>query len=265
MSRPYLDPSPLPGPDQWADEDLVGLTVGFDAPLVMRAYVNAMFPMPLDEELADVLPPAQWIGWFSPVRRGVLPLDGLRVPRSLRKSARRFEVTVDRAFEQVLAACAAPERDGGWIDEAIVEVYTELHRAGRAHSVEAWTADGRLAGGLYGVAYGGLFAGESMFHDPAVGRDASKVALMGLVAMLRAGGRPEQRLLDVQWRTEHLATLGVVEIDRDEYRRRLARALELPQPRWRIPEDWRTSCLPAASARPDLPPSPRLPVGPVLG
>ncbi|SDB80930.1 leucyl/phenylalanyl-tRNA--protein transferase [Raineyella antarctica] len=246
MSRSYLDPSPLPGPDQWPDEDLVGLTVGFDAPLVLRAYVNGMFPMPLSEELVDVLPPAEWIGWFSPVWRGVLPLDDLRVPRSLRKSARHFEVTVDRAFDRVLVACGDPGREGGWIDESIVAVYTELHRAGRAHSVEAWTADGRLAGGLYGVAYGGLFAGESMFHDPAVGRDASKVALMGLVAMLRAGGSVHRRLLDVQWRTEHLATLGVEEIHRETYLRRLHRALELPQPRWELPADWRTSCLPLA-------------------
>ena len=262
MSRPYLDPSPLPGPDQWADEDLVGLTVGFDAALVMRAYVNAMFPMPLSEELTDVLPPAEWIGWFSPVWRGVLPLDGLRVPRSLRKSARHYEVTVDRAFDRVLEACRAIDRDGGWIDESVVAVYTELHRAGRAHSVEAWTSDGRLAGGLYGVAYGGLFAGESMFHDPGLGRDASKVALMGLVAMLRAGGHADRRLLDVQWRTEHLATLGVEEIDREEYRRRLRRALDLPRPRWEIPADWRDSCRPAERTGPD---SRRLPVGPVLG
>lgn len=262
MARPYLDPSPLPGPAQWADEDLVGLTVGFDAPLVLRAYVNAMFPMPLGDEVTGDLPPAEWIGWFSPVWRGVLPLDGLRVPRSLRKSARHYEVTVDRAFDEVLRACGTQAREGGWIDRAVVAVYTELHHAGRAHSVEAWTPDGRLAGGLYGVGYGGLFAGESMFHDPAVGRDASKVALMGLVAMLRAGGHPDQRLLDVQWRTEHLASLGVEEIHRAEYLRRLHRALALPQPRWEIPADWRTSCLPGD---PPVTPSHRLPTGPVLG
>lgn len=262
MSRPYLDPSPLPGPDQWAEEDLVGLTVGFDAPLVMRAYANAMFPMPLAEELSDVLPPAPWVGWFSPVRRGILPLDGLRVTRSLAKNARRYEVRVDTAFAEVLDGCRAADRDGGWIDAAVVDVYTQLHRAGRAHSVEAWTADGQLAGGLYGVGYGGLFAGESMFHDPGVGRDASKVALMGLVAMLRAAGDPSHRLLDVQWSTEHLATLGVREVARDEYRRLLARALDLPQPNWQVPADWRTSCLPD---RLPVPRSPHLPVGPVLG
>lgn len=243
MARTYLDPSPLPGPGQWADQDLVALTVGMDAPLVLRAYVNGMFPMPIADEVSDELPPADWIGWFSPVRRGILPLDGLRVPRSLRKSARHFEVTVDRDFPAVLAACGGQDREGGWIDEGIVAVYTELHRAGRAHSVEAWTPDGQLAGGLYGIGYGGLFAGESMFHDPRVGRDASKVALMGLVAMLRAGGHPERRLLDVQWRTEHLASLGVVEVPRTEYLVRLRRTLALPQPRWAMPPDWRTASL----------------------
>ncbi|WOP19173.1 leucyl/phenylalanyl-tRNA--protein transferase [Raineyella sp. LH-20] len=237
MAHRYLDPAPLPGPGQWGDQDLVALTSGMDAPLVMRAYVNAMFPMPVED----------WIGWFSPVQRGILPLDGLRVTRSLRKSARHFEVTVDRDFDGVLAACAGQDRDGGWIDPDVVAVYTELHRAGRAHSVETRTPDGRLVGGLYGVGYGGLFAGESMFHDPQVGRDASKVALMGLVAMLRAGGRPERRLLDVQWRTDHLASLGVIEIPRADYLVRLRRALALPQPAWVMPVDWRTGCLPAAS------------------
>lgn len=237
MARPYLDPAPLPGPGQWVGQDLVALTLGMDAPLVMRAYVNAMFPMPVDD----------WIGWFSPVRRGILPLDALRVPRSLRKSARHYQVTVDRDFDAVLAACAGQDRDGGWIDPDVVAIYTELHRAGRAHSVETRTPDGRLVGGLYGVGYGGLFAGESMFHDSQAGRDASKVALMGLVAMLRAGGRPEQRLLDVQWRTDHLATLGVTEISREDYLVRLRRAVELPQPAWVMPPDWRTGCLPTAS------------------
>ncbi|QGF22932.1 leucyl/phenylalanyl-tRNA--protein transferase [Raineyella fluvialis] len=243
MARPYLDPAPLPGPGQWADQDLVALTIGMDAPLVMRAYVNGMFPMPISEDVSDELPPADWIGWFSPVARGILPLEELRVPRSLRKSAKHFEVSVDRDFAAVLAACGGQDREGGWIDESVVAVYSELHRAGRAHSVEAWTPDGRLAGGLYGVGYGGLFAGESMFHDPVIGRDASKVALMGLVAMLAASGDADRRLLDVQWRTEHLASLGVVEVSREDYLRRLRRALALPLPRWRIPDDWRTVSL----------------------
>jgi leucyl/phenylalanyl-tRNA--protein transferase len=174
------------------------------------------------------------MGWWSPDPRGVLPLDGLHVSRRLRRSARRFEIRVDTAFTAVVRACADPRRRGAWISRDIERAYAGLHRLGWAHSVEAWDAeDGRLAGGLYGVAVGGLFAGESMFHRRA---DASKVALVALVDLLSAGeGSPSAaasagRLLDVQWRTDHLASLGVVEIPRAEYGRRLGRALELPLP-----------------------------------
>ena len=163
--------------------------------------------------------------WFCPVMRGVLPLDGLVVSRSLRRSVRDHEIRVDTAFEEVIDACADPARDAGWIDEEIRAAYLRLHELGWAHSVESWR-DGRLVGGLYGVAIGGLFAGESMFHRA---RDASKVALVGLVGLLR-DGYADERLLDVQWRTPHLASLGVVEIPRAAYLRRLVRALALPQP-----------------------------------
>jgi len=122
-------------------------------------------------------------------------------------------------------ACADPRRDAGWIDGDIKTAYGRLHELGWAHSVEAWL-DGRLAGGLYGVAIGGLFAGESMFHRET---DASKVALVHLVELLRADGA-DDRLLDVQWRTDHLASLGVVDVPREEYLRRLRRALALPLP-----------------------------------
>jgi len=165
------------------------------------------------------------MAWWSPEERGVLSLSGLRVTRSLRKSARRFEIRVNTAFEEVVTACADPRRSGGWIGDDIASAYTELHRLGWAHSVEAWRGD-ELAGGLYGVAIAGLFAGESMF---ARARDASKVALMGLVDLL-SDGYAEERVLDTQWQTPHLATLGVVEIPRQEYLRRLRRALELPLP-----------------------------------
>jgi leucyl/phenylalanyl-tRNA--protein transferase len=164
------------------------------------------------------------MGWWSPDPRGVLPLDGLRVSRSLGKACRRYELRVDTAFDEVIAACADPSREGRWITAEIMAAYSRLHALGWAHSVEAWDADG-LAGGLYGVAIGGLFAGESMFHHRT---DASKVALVGLVDLLRADGL--DRLLDVQWRTDHLATLGVVEIPRTEYLTRLQSALELPLP-----------------------------------
>ncbi len=159
----------------------------------------------------------------------MLPLSGLRVTRSMRQSARHFEIRVDTAFAEVVAGCADPRRSGGWIDEAIVTSYTGLHRLGWAHSVEAWRDDA-LVGGLYGVAIGGLFAGESMFTRE---RDASKVALMGLVDLL-CDEYADQRLLDTQWQTEHLARLGVVVVPRAEYLERLERALELPLPNcWR--------------------------------
>jgi leucyl/phenylalanyl-tRNA--protein transferase len=165
------------------------------------------------------------VGWWSPDPRGVLPLDGLRVSRSLRRSCARFVVRVDTAFRQVLEACADPGRDGRWITPEVSSAYQRLHELGWAHSVECWRGDA-LVGGLYGVAIGGLFAGESMFHRET---DASKVALVRLVELLRADGR-DDRLLDVQWRTEHLASLGVVDVSREEYLRRLRRALTLPLP-----------------------------------
>ena len=165
------------------------------------------------------------MAWWSPEERGVLPLSRLRVSRSLRQSARHFEIRVDTAFAEVVAGCADPSRPGGWIDEAIVSAYTALHRLGWVHSVETWR-DGRLVGGLYGVAIGGLFAGESMFTRE---RDASKVALMGLVDLL-SDEYAERRLLDTQWQTDHLATLGVEQLPRPVYLQRLADALTLPLP-----------------------------------
>jgi leucyl/phenylalanyl-tRNA--protein transferase len=168
------------------------------------------------------------IGWWSPDPRGILRLPDLRVSRSLRKSLRRFEIRVDTAFGEVVRACAAPDRDGRWITPEITAAYTGLHEAGWAHSVETWR-DGRLVGGLYGVAIGGLFAGESMFHAE---RDASKAALVGLHAILSEDDDP-RRLIDVQWQTPHLATLGVTEVSRDTYRALLAEALRAPLPaRW---------------------------------
>jgi leucyl/phenylalanyl-tRNA--protein transferase len=150
----------------------------------------------------------------------------LRISRSLRRSCRRFEIRVDTAFDRVIDACADRRRRGAWIDRNITRAYRHLHQLGWVHSVEAWDPTGRLAGGLYGVAIGGLFAGESMFHWQT---DASKVALVGLVQILRDAGAPG-RLLDVQWATPHLASLGAVEVSRAEYHRRLQVALDRPQP-----------------------------------
>lgn len=213
-------PTPPP-PNRWhfprrlPDDDLVAVGADLEPGTVLDAYRRGLFPMPLDHRL----------GWWSPLARGVLPLDGVRVARSLRQSARHFEVRVDTAFEDVLLGCADPSRDGGWIDDDVRAAYVELHRLGWVHSVEAWR-DGELAGGLYGVAIGGLFAGESMFTRV---RDASKVALLGLVELL-SDEYAGLRVLDTQWRTDHLATLGVVEIDRDDYLRRLEVALGVPLP-----------------------------------
>lgn len=214
-------PSPWVFPDlrsPAADEydDLVALGADLEPGTLLAAYRSGLFPMPGDEP--EML-------WWSPTERGVLPLDALRVSRSLRASARRMEVRVDTAFEEVVAGCADPGRDSGWIDERVAAAYTALHRLGWAHSVEAWRG-GRLVGGLYGVAVGGLFAGESMFHRE---RDASKVALLGLVELLSDEHAP-RRLLDVQWRTPHLASLGVVTVPRATYLALLERALEVPLP-----------------------------------
>jgi leucyl/phenylalanyl-tRNA--protein transferase len=218
VARPTIDGGPFGSPKRWRHSDLIAMSEAFDADLVMTAYRHGVFPMPTGGAM----------GWYSPVDRGILPLDRLRVTRSLRRSSGRFDIRVDTAFADVLAGCADPNRPHGWIDDDIRRVYTQLHQAGVVHSVEAWTADDQLAGGLYGVGIGGLFAGESMFHHPAIGRDASKVALVALVEWLRADGR--QRLLDVQWRTPHLASLGVVEIPRADYLARLEHALALPAP-----------------------------------
>ena len=200
---------PFGAPEAWPDDDLVAVSHDIDVDLTLAAYGSGVFPMPLQPGL---------MGWWSPVERGVLPLEALRVPRSLRKMLGRYEIRMDTAFEEVLAACADPRRPHGWIDQDVGRVYRELHARGVVHSVEAW-AGGELVGGLYGVSLGGLFAGESMFHDPERGRDASKAALVALVEVLRSGvgeGEPA-RLLDVQWRTDHLASLGVVEVDRADY------------------------------------------------
>jgi leucyl/phenylalanyl-tRNA--protein transferase len=200
-------------------EDLIGVGADLEPGTLLAGYRSAVFPMGLGRHGRGPL------GWWSPDPRGVLPIDGLKVSRSLRRSYATFEIRVDTAFDDVVTACADARRPGRWITPRIAEAYRRLHDLGWAHSVECWRA-GRLAGGLYGVDVGGLFAGESMFHRET---DASKVALVALVKMLAEDG-DSRRLLDVQWRTDHLASLGVVEISRDEYRRRLALALTAPRP-----------------------------------
>jgi leucyl/phenylalanyl-tRNA---protein transferase len=185
--------------------------------LLLRAYAAGIFPMAETADDPDVF-------WVDPEQRGVLPLDGFHLPRRLARTLRQdiFEVHCDAAFEAVVRGCAepTPERPKTWINEEIVRLYAALHRLGFAHSVEAWRG-GELVGGLYGVALGAAFFGESMYSRVT---DASKVALAQLVARLRLGGF---RLLDTQFVTDHLQQFGAIEISRAQYHRRLTAAIQL--------------------------------------
>jgi leucyl/phenylalanyl-tRNA---protein transferase len=210
MTKPIVSKWIFPDPLR-AEEDIVAVGADLEPETLLSAYRQGIFPMPLSDY--------DEMSWWSPVTRGVLPLGGLRVTRSMRQSARRFTVTVDAAYDDVVAGCADPSRPGGWIDARIEKAYRCLFDQGHVHSVEVWH-HGELAGGLYGVSIGGLFAGESMFHRV---RDASKVALMALVDIMSDDG--SDRLIDVQWSTDHLASLGVVEVPRAEYLIRLGRAI----------------------------------------
>ena len=209
-----IEPPPsawaLPRPDDAGDGEVVGVGADLEPGTLLAAYRAGLFPMRLGRRGR--------IGWWSPNPRGVIPLDGLVVSSSLRRSCRRFEVRFDTEFEAVMRACADPNRPHGWIDDEFVATYVALHELGWTHSVETWL-DGELVGGLYGVAIDGLFAGESMFYRAT---DASKVALVMLVDQLRSIGAT---LLDVQWRTPHLESLGAIEITRAEYSERLSDAL----------------------------------------
>lgn len=202
----------MPDPSDADESGVVGIGADLEPGTVLAAYRAGLFPMHVSGEL---------LAWWSPDPRGVIPLDGLRVSRSLRRAVRRFDVSVDRAFDRVVGSCADQPRPHGWINADIQTAYGRLHRLGWAHSVEVWDDNGDLAGGLYGIAVGGLFAGESMFH---LRSDASKVALVHLVGLLRPAGAT---LLDVQWSTRHLASLGAVELPRTMYLQRLADALRL--------------------------------------
>jgi leucyl/phenylalanyl-tRNA--protein transferase len=216
-----------PAPSPWQldldqatpEDDLVGVGADLEPGTLLLAYRSGLFPMGVGD---DGNPPT---GWWSPDPRGVLLPGHVKISRSLRKSLRHVEIRVDTAFSEVIAACADTSRKGRWITPAITVAYTRLHELGWAHSVEAWR-DGELIGGLYGLALGGLFAGESMFHRET---DASKCALVGLSDLVFADGDP-RRIIDVQWATPHLASLGVTEVARSDYIARLERALLLPAP-----------------------------------
>jgi len=196
----------------------VGPMRALTADLLLHAYAAGIFPMARSREDARLY-------WIDPEQRGILPLDTFRIPHRLRRTLRRdgFEIRCDSAFEAVMRACGepTPDRPETWINEPIVRLFVDLHERGLAHSVEAWQ-DGRLVGGLYGLALGAAFFGESMFSRRT---DASKVALVHLVARLKAGGF---RLLDTQFVTAHLSQFGAIEIPREEYRHRLSDALTHP-------------------------------------
>jgi leucyl/phenylalanyl-tRNA---protein transferase len=219
---------PIPGPSRWrfpdpatAGEDgLVGIGADLEPATLVDAYRQGIFPWPH---------PGAPLPWFSPDPRGVIPLEGVTVSRSLRARLRRsgWETTVDRAFAAVLAGCADPREGGTWITPPMRVAYQRLHDLGHAHSLEVW-AGNELVGGLYGIGVGGVFTGESMFH---LASDASKVALVDLTARLtEAGGC----LIDVQMVTPHLASLGARDLPRAEFLDLLARARNDPV---RLPGD----------------------------
>jgi leucyl/phenylalanyl-tRNA--protein transferase len=181
------------------------------ADLLLAAYRRGIFPMAMENGE---------IGWFSPDPRAIIPLENFHLPHGLRRDWRKkiFEIKIDNRFGEVMRGCAG--RDDTWINSEIIESYERLHELGYAHSIEAWS-NGKLAGGLYGVAIGGAFFGESMFHRE---KNASKIALVALVEQLRAR---KFALLDTQWITPHLAQFGAIEISRDQYLKQLKRAVDL--------------------------------------
>lgn len=205
----------FPSPEDWPDDDLIGVGADLESGTILTAYRRGLFPMPLQDGS---------LGWWSPVDRAILPFSELRISRSLSRSCRRFTVSVDADATGVVEGCADPSRPHGWITPAMKEAYLRLNRLGWMHSFEVWDDSGELVGGLYGLGLGGLFCGESMFHRA---RDASKVALVHLVSLLSERGGV---MLDVQWLTPHLESLGAKVIGRDAYLERLPLALSAPDP-----------------------------------
>ncbi|MFO6452187.1 MULTISPECIES: leucyl/phenylalanyl-tRNA--protein transferase [unclassified Aeromicrobium] len=217
-----MTPVPLPPspwafePAEWPDDDCIASGADLEPSTLYEAYRRGAFPMPDRRRLL----------WWSPTERGVLGPGDLKVSRSLRRSLRSFAITVDTDFEAVIDACADPRRPGAWIDASIRHAYVRLFELGHAHSIETRDEQGRLVGGLYGVGIGALFAGESMFHRRT---DASKAALVGLVEQMSV--LPDW-LIDTQWQTPHLATLGVREVPRATYLAAIEALVDLPAPDW---------------------------------
>ena len=228
LSEP-VEPQPcqwqLPDPHSAADvQELIGIGADLAPGTMLAAYRAGMFPMGVDLPDGEVA-----LGWWSPNPRGVLLPHAVHVSRSLRRSLRRFEFSVNLAFDDVVAGCADPARAQGWIDSGFVAAYRRLHDLGWAHSVEVWSPTGlgsrHLVGGLFGVQSGGLFAAESKFHRQT---DASKAAVVELCRLLSADGQGSRRIIDVQWATAHLESLGVRGISRSEYLQQLPDVLAAP-------------------------------------
>jgi leucyl/phenylalanyl-tRNA--protein transferase len=215
-TAPFISPVEPP-PSRWSmptegpidDSDIVAIGADLEPGTLLAAYRSGLFPMPFDRRR---------IAWFSPDPRGIIPMDGLHISRSLRKSVRRFDVGMNTRFREVMEACADPSRPGAWIDRQFIDAYSRLHQLGWAHSLEVLAGD-ELVGGVYGVRIGSFFAGESMFHRAT---DASKVALVHLVDWLND---TRATLFDVQWTTPHLRTLGAIDVPRAEYLERLEAAI----------------------------------------
>jgi leucyl/phenylalanyl-tRNA---protein transferase len=202
----------FPSPELWPDDDdIVAAGADLETDTLLYAYAHGMFPMFVNKRN---------LAWWSPVDRGVIPLDGLRITRSMQQSAKKFTCTVNQAFSEVMTLCGSMRTDGNWINQHFIDAYTELHEEGHAHSVEVWNDAGELVGGLYGVRINKFFAGESMFH---IETDASKVALMHLVQLMTLDG---MELLDTQWRTDHLESLGCIAIPREKYLQLLSSAIQ---------------------------------------
>jgi len=199
----------FPESRKWPKRDFIIPGADLEPDTLLYAYAHGLFPMRSNGDL--------W--WWSPVHRGIIPLDHFHASRSLRKSARRFTCTVNEDFVGVMTKCATTHTDGNWINEEFITAYTRLHHLGPAHSVEVWNNNHELVGGVYGVRINQFFAGESMFHTET---DASKVALFHLVQLMILDG---MTLFDVQWLTDHLASLGGIAIPRSEYLNRLTHAV----------------------------------------
>jgi leucyl/phenylalanyl-tRNA--protein transferase len=203
-----LEPSvwDFPMLDQMPKDDLVILGADLKPETVIDSYKHGIFPMHIEVE------GKREIGWWSPQQRGILPLNKINISKSLQKSMKKFRVTFDQDFDQVIDGCGDDKRPQGWINKEIKIAYKKLFELGYVHSVEVWNKSDELVGGLYGVEVKGLFAGESMFHKET---DASKTAMVYLVNRLKEDGG--ERIFDVQWQTPHLKSMGVIKIPRSKY------------------------------------------------